>query len=88
MRLDHLLSKEHWPARFWGCSPGWPVQGHAPTVIGAPVVERRRVLVVELEGGTLTSSAGDLVSPLVRPLSCACACGGWVGNAVGWGGRL
>ena len=27
----------------------------------------RRVLVVELEGGTLTSSAGDLVSLLVRP---------------------
>ena len=25
------------------------------------------MFVTELEGGTLTSSAGDLVSPLVRP---------------------
>ena len=30
------------------------------------IQERRRVLVTELEGGTLTSSAGDLVSLLVR----------------------
>ena len=43
------------------------VQSRAPAVIGVPVQELRRVLVAELEGGTLTSSAGDLVSLLVQP---------------------
>ena len=40
---------------------------------------------VELEGGTLTSSAGDLVSLLVRPVVPAFAWG-WVWNVVvgGW----
>ena len=31
MRLDHLLSKEHWPARRGALR--WLVQGHAPAVI-------------------------------------------------------
>ena len=64
MRLDHLLSKEHWPAIARGDS-WWLVQSRALAVkfrrLGGA-----RVLVTELEGGTLTSSAGDLVSLLVR----------------------
>ena len=43
-------------------------------------------MVVELEGGTLTSSAGDLVSPLVRPVDPAFAWGR-VWNVVVGGGR-
>ena len=41
------------------------------------------MFVAELEGGTLTSSAGDMLSLLVRPASVGGERGGGVGPVVG-----
>ena len=55
MRLDHLLSKEHWPPVFdWWCRA-------APSTGRAVISDGPRVVGVVLEGGTLTSSAAGLL---------------------------
>ena len=80
MRLDHLLSKEHWPPDwFWWsrAAPGsrWPVSLDGLHASG-----------VVLEGGTLTSSAGIVCCALVRPLGVWNACGDadrFVGTLLG-----
>ena len=80
MRLDHLLSKEHWPPdSFWWsrAAPGsrWPVSLDGLHASG-----------VVLEGGTLTSSAGIVCCALVRPLGAWNACGDadrFVGTLLG-----
>src|SRR3978361_102352 len=81
VRVDHLLSKEHFAGRSLVCrcraapAPGW-----------SPRVGWSRVCGVVLEGGTLTSSAGGLVSLRVRPVDLLrFGVGGRVWNAVGVG---
>ena len=61
MRLDHLLSKEHWPPS----TDGGPEPCTDREVFS---FEDARVFVTELEGGTLTSSAAGFAWCLVRPL--------------------
>ncbi len=83
MRLDHLLSKERWPL-FARVRPGGVVQSHAQA--GRPAhTGWVRVSGVELEGGTLTSSAGRVRLLLVRPWVSSDA-GVW--NGVGAGGLV
>jgi hypothetical protein len=81
VRLDHLLSKEHWPVRCPRARGCCPVQSRARIGIGAPVPGCRRVCGVVLEGGTLTRSAGWFVLSPVRRCSLAgVSCGtGWDG---------
>jgi hypothetical protein len=62
VRLDHLLSKEHWPPSADG--------GPEPcTDREASPFGDARVFVTELEGGTLTSSAAGFAWCLVRLLT-------------------
>ena len=76
MRLDHLLSKEHWPAGGFS----WLVQSRARTVkpaqswVGSGVRDGAR-------GWNADQFGWVLVLLLVRPASF----GGWVGNVVGSG---
>ena len=58
MRLDHLLSKEHFTAFLVGV-----VQSRAQAVMVALLWGGRGVSGVVLEGGTLTSSAGSCCCP-------------------------
>ena len=76
MRLDHLLSKEHWPPdSFWWSRAAprsrWPVNLDGLHASG-----------VVLEGGTLTSSAGSCGCPQYGPVSLRRR-GAWNGVAAG-----
>jgi hypothetical protein len=72
VRLDHLLSKEHWPHSSWVWSRAAPRTGRS-VILDGP-----RVSGVVLEGGTLTSSAAGFCRPVVRRHL------GGVWNQVGW----
>ncbi len=89
MRLDHLLSKERWPARS-GCAGGGvgpeavPGSGWSARSGGLPVSG------VVLEGGTLTrfgrSSRGLVVGALLGPEGTGRSRWGWVVvlGGAGW----